>query len=173
MDETVKIGIILRPFGLKGTIKVKSLTSFPADRFKKGKKVLLHRSREEEYQTFTISEVRFKDEEIYLTFKEINDLTTAEKLRNASIELEKSEARLPEGYYRLGDLIGLKALNSSSEEELGLVSDLLDYAPTKTLQITMNNGKRFYVPFINETFIREIDLEKKIVKINVIEGLLP
>lgn len=171
--DFVRVGVILKPFGLKGMVKAKSLTSFPMERFKSGNRLFLCSQKEKEPLALTIADARIEEETVYLSFEEVQDVSEAEKLRGASLELPKEEASLPDGYYRLGDLLGLIVYDAKTNAKLGQVSDVLDYAPTKTLQVEMEDGKRFYVPFLMEEFISSIDLENKTLHLNVIEGLLP
>jgi ribosomal 30S subunit maturation factor RimM len=57
--EYITLGYILKPFGLKGEVRCKSLTSFAKQRFKKGTKLSLHDEKTNE--TFPATVKSFRD----------------------------------------------------------------------------------------------------------------
>ena len=86
--------------------------------------------------------------------------------------MDKAKAPLPRGYYRLEDLKGCAIVDSESGKTLGVVTDILAAAPTKTLVVSREGGKNFFVPFVADEFIVKVDIEAKRITIKVIAGLL-
>ena len=87
--------------------------------------------------------------------------------------MDKSLAVVPEGFYRFDDLIGCKVVDCLDESRvIGNVVDVVKYSVTMNLVVETEDKKNVYVPFKKELFIKNVDLENKVISINVMEGLL-
>lgn len=169
--EYVRLGQVSKTFGLEGQVRVFSLTDFASERFKVGMKVSLLEEKTNERKDFTIRSFRDSGDSYFLGFKEIPTIDEAEKIIGDYVEVDKATAPLPKGYYRLQDLKGCTVLDGS-KKVLGKVSDILSYAPTKTLVVAREGKKPFYVPFVKDEFILSVDIAKKEITIKVMDGLL-
>ena len=168
--ETVRLGKIIGSFGLKGEVKVFSMTDFPKERFRLRTKLSLFNEQTNDRFPVTIKSFREQGSVYVIGFEEIPNIDVAEHYRNYFIEIAKEDAPLPAGYVRLQDLIDCQVLDEQGNP-LGKVNDVLSYSPTKTLRVMRENGKAFYVPFVDD-FIKRIDIANKTIVIHVIEGLL-
>ena len=73
--------------------------------------------------------------------------------------------------YYFDDLVGCKVLDDM-QTILGEVSLVEEFPAQLTLRVKReNNQPDFFVPFV-KAFIKEVDITKKIIVINVIGGLL-
>jgi 16S rRNA processing protein RimM len=169
--EYVRLGQISKTFGLEGQVRVFSLTDFAQKRFKIGHKVSLYNERTSERKELTLRSFRDSGDSYFLGFEEIPNIDEAQKLVGWFVEINKEDAPLPKGFYRLEDLKNCAILDETGTV-LGHVSDILAYAPTKTLVVQRDGAKPFYVPFVLDEFILKIDIEKKEITIKVIPGLL-
>jgi 16S rRNA processing protein RimM len=169
--EYIRLGQITKTFGLKGQVRCFSLTDFPAQRFQLGTKLSLLNEKTKERQEVTVDYFRDAGEAFFLGFEEWKTIEQAEGYLGSFIEIDQKLAPLPKGYYRLQDLRGCAVLDETGTK-LGVVKDVLSYAPTKTLQIGRENQKDFYVPFLAKEFIVSVDIAKKVIVIHVIPGLL-
>lgn len=171
--EYITLGYILKPFGLKGEVRCKSLTSFARMRFKKGTNLSLHNEKTDERKEVTVKSFRDSGDYYFLSFNECTDINAVEVYNGFAIEMDKEKATLPKGYYHFQDLMGCKVIDFDNKERvIGTVIDVLDYSTTKTLLIKDQNDKNIYVPFKQGLFVKNIDLENKIIEIFVMEGLL-
>jgi 16S rRNA processing protein RimM len=168
--ETIRLGKIVNYFGLKGEVKVISMTDFPKERFRLRAKLSLFNEQSNDRVEVTVKSFRDQGNVYVIGFEEIPSINEAEKYVNYFIEVEKDKAPLPEGYVRLQDLLGCQVQDDQGKV-LGKVIDILTYSPTKTLKVEREGNKPFYVPFVDE-FIKAVDVANKIIVINVIEGLL-
>jgi 16S rRNA processing protein RimM len=169
--EYVRLGQVIKSFGLLGQVRCYSLTDFAAERFKKGTVVSLFNERTNQRKDYTVTYFRDSGSYYFLGFKDITDIDQTKEIIGSYIEIDKAEAALPKGYIRLQDLKGC-AVKDPQGKTLGVVSDVLSYAPTKTLQVTREGAKPFYVPFVMNEFILAIDIPNKTITIQVIPGLL-
>ena len=169
--EYLRLGQISKTFGLEGQVRVFSLTDFAKKRFKVGTKVSLFNERTLERKDCTIRSFRDSGDSYFLGFEEIPNIDEAQKLAGWYVEIDKSAAPLPKGYYRLEDLKNCAVLDEKGTL-LGKVSAVLSYAPTKTLVVARDGAKPFTIPFVLDEFILAIDIAKKEITIKVIPGLL-
>ena len=61
-------------------------------------------------------------------------------------------------------------LEEIPEEEV--VDEVLEYSKVRTLSVTTAEKKHVYVPFKDGLFIKNVDIDNKVITINVMEGLL-
>ncbi len=167
--ERISIASIGKPHGLRGQVHAFSLTSFPELRFKKGRKYILSSPKGEEIEAELLS-FSIKGDTLILGFKGIDTPEQAETIRGYSLDMDKKDAPLPEGYVRYDDLVGMNAVDESGKV-LGSLLEVCEYAPTPSLRFKGNNGRVFYVPFI-DAFVGEIDDQKRTILIHVVEGML-
>ncbi len=168
--EYIAIALLRKPFGVRGELKATSLTDFPRSRFKKTNRFYLQNPKTREVKEVHLSSCKGAGEDLILGFVEIASVEEAEEYRGYEVLLDKAQAPLPKNTYRFADLIGCEAVNESGEL-LGKVTDVLDYATTKTLRIARDGDNDFFVPFI-DAFVPTVDIEKKQIVIHVVEGML-
>lgn len=114
------IGEIAGPFGVRGEIKVSSLTDFP-DRFKGLKAVYLGADR----RKHTVMRCRTHQGRILLQLSGIDTPEQVSALGHVDIALPRSEAvPLPDGAYYLDEVIGLR-VRTTDGDEVGHISDVL------------------------------------------------
>ncbi len=167
----IRLGQITKTRGLKGEFRVYSLTDFPKQRFKKGAKLSLFNEKTGERIPVTLKSYSSSNPFVFLAFEEIKSIEEAEPYIHYAVEIDEESAPVPEGYYRFKDLIGCKVVEEGNGKELGVVSDVLAYAPTKTLRVERKPEKDFFIPF-HDSFIKNIDLDKKVIEVVVWEGML-
>ncbi len=170
--KTICLGKIIKPFGLNGVLRCKSETSFASDRFTKGRKLILKNPKNNDEKEVEVATFRDSGDYYFLSFKDLEDINLVENLVGYSIEIDETEATLPEGYYHLFDLIGCKVINNDGNVLIGEVIDVMTFASKSNFKIKETNGKTCYIPFVMNEFITSIDIEKKEIHVNVIDGLL-
>ena len=171
-EEYIRLGTLRKPFGLQGQVRCVSLTSFASLRFVPGKEIMLYAEKTKERKTVTVSYFRDGGNEFFLGFEGINTIEAIEPYMGWHLEMLKKDAMVPEGYYRLSDLIGMKAFDATTAEPIGEIIDVVAYSKTPNLKLKETNGKIAYIPFVMETFVKSLDLENKTIHIEVMPGLL-
>ena len=168
-QDLVCIGRIGRPYGLRGECKVWPLTDFPW-RFRKTKRVIVGEIGQEQ-QIFLIERVRLSSADyILLKFAGIGSREEIKKWQGSYLYIKKEEViPLPEDSYYYFDLIGSKVITEQGEM-LGYLDDI--WALTSNdIFIVRQGEKEILLPAIKEV-IKEVDTEKKVIKIKLIKGLL-
>lgn len=162
MDRLIKIGKIVSPHGIKGQIKVYNYSR--RDRFEDISEITIDK------ETFNIESITSVKHMVILKVHGIDDRNSAEALRGKDVFMdEKYLNELKEDEYLIRDLIGLDVFRDESSS-IGKVIDVLQYGPSDTYEIKLNNGKMAYIPAVKE-FIKDVDLEKGIT-IETIPGLI-
>jgi len=160
----LKIGLIKKPHGLKGELKVLPLTDNPA-RYKSLKKIFL--CINDNFIETEISYVKITSLDIILKLKNFNDISEVENLRNVYIFINKDEGvALNKWEYYSQDIIDCDIIYQN--EKFGKVIDLINSGANDNLVILKDNIE-YYYPMIRQ-YINNIDIERKIIEINQIEG---
>lgn len=168
--ELVTLGKIVDSFGVDGTVKILSSTSFSKERYKKGNKVTLVNVAKNEEEILTVAEFRKQLDLDIVKFEEINSKEDALAKKNCLIKAEKDNTLLAKGEYYFSDLEGCKVLDQQGNE-LGTVSKVEEFPAQLTLRVKRHEEKDFFVPYIKQ-FILDVNINEKTIKIIVIEGML-
>lgn len=162
MSRLIKIGKIVSPHGIKGQIKVYNYSR--RDRFEDISEITIDK------ETFNIESITSVKNMVILKVHGIDDRNSAESLRGQDVFMdEKYLDELKGNEYLIRDLIGLDVFKDGSTS-IGKITDVLQYGPSDTYEIKLNNGKMAYIPAVKE-FIKDVDLEKGIT-IETIPGLI-
>lgn len=160
----VAVGRVLRPWGLRGDVKVESLSDFP-ERFDPGSRVWL------DGQERTIEDARSQTGFLYLKLSGIDDADSASEYRGHLLEVPESALTpLDEDQFYHHQLVGLRVVTLEGEE-LGGVTEVLSTGSNAVLVVPGPNGE-LLLPFI-EDVIRAVDLAAGRVTVELMEGLLP
>ncbi len=167
------IGKITSAFGIKGEVKISPKSDIfekqIADILEKEEKLTFYRGTSK----ITLTPVYIKPHKsLYIfKFKEINDRTQAENLRNYELWIEKEKAsKLDKDEYFVDELIGFKCIDEK-KGEIGVLKDIMFQPSSDVLIIETKNKKEVLVPFIKE-FVKNIDKDNKIIYLSLIDGFL-
>ena len=169
MEEYLLVGIIIDSFSLDGSLKIISKTDKPEIRFKTGNKLYLV-NPEGERSILTVEKYRQNGDLIILKTKEIQTKEDALLLKHYTLEVLKDKNDLKEGYFFFSDLIGCQVINQEGIN-IGKVSQVEEFPAQITLRIKRNKSNDVLIPFI-DVFIKNVDIENKIIKVETIEGML-
>lgn len=168
--EWATIGKVVALFGVQGELKVRLLTDIP-NRFEQLDVVFVGPS----HHPHKIQGVRpYKGEMILLKLKGFDDVNAAEALRNADLSVPlDSLPQLPAGSYYQHDIIGLRVF-TLDETYLGNVVDIITTGSNDVYVVKMPgapDSSQALIPAIKDV-IKQIDLQKHILRIDPIPGLL-
>jgi 16S rRNA processing protein RimM len=168
-DETqwATIGKVVAPFGVRGELKVLSMSDIPG-RFAALTTVHLG----PDHILRPIQGVRpYKGEMLLLKVAGVEDANSAESLRNYELTIPLSQlAQLPADSYYQHDIVGLRVLTMTGRE-IGRVEDIMVTGSNDVYIIQSPAGKQLLVPAIKDV-IKQIDLIRQMMYIDPISGLL-
>ena len=168
--EYLSLGKIIDSFGLDGTLKVYSTTDNQKLRYKKGNKLFLYNEQNDERIPVTVVSYRSSGNLDYVKFEEITNPEKGKEYKDFEIHTIKDRNELKVGYYFYSDLLDCLVVDQN-KNVLGKVIKVEEFPAQLTLRVKQENGKDFFVPFVKQ-FIQSVDIEKKEIHINVIEGML-
>jgi 16S rRNA processing protein RimM len=164
----ITIGKAVKPFGVKGEMKIEPLTDFPG-RFNGLRRVYLVSPSGKE-ATCQVTAVRYAGKSIYLMFSGYDSPEKAKALNGWLIKVPQEEAApLPEGAYYWFELIGMEVV-SESGESLGTVSDIFETG-SNDVYVLKRGRKEIYIPATKE-IIKQVDRATRCITIHVMDGLL-
>jgi len=167
-----EIGIITKPQGIKGELRVLPTTDDPW-RFELliGEEVLLRREKTAATpQSIKLTAARVQKGMVYIKLDGVNDRNTAETYTGAAIIIPPDLALpLDDDEYYVRDLIGIEA-ESESGEPLGHISRIIHTSANDIYEIKPSEGKAFLVPAVKE-FVQSVDLAQRKIILRLIEGL--
>jgi len=156
MEETLKIGLIVKPQGIKGEVKVQPLTD-DINRFKNLKEVII------DDKTFKVLKAVIGGGTVFLSLSGISDRNTAETFRGKFLRVTRENAaNLPEGRYFIVDIIGC-VLNTDNGEVVGEIIDVTS-ARTDIFTIKCVDGRIMRFPFLID-LVENVDIESKTVTV--------
>jgi 16S rRNA processing protein RimM len=165
----ITIGRIIKPFGVKGEMKIEPVTDFP-ERFKKLRRVSLVSPSGEELNA-EVRSTRFDaGGALYLLLFGYESPEKARELNGWFIKVPQEQAvPLPEGTYYHFELIGMEVI-SEAGEKLGTITDIFETG-SNDVYVMKQGRKETYIPATKE-IIKQVDRTRKRMVIHVMEGLM-
>ena len=159
--DYVRIGIAAKPQGIRGEIKVNSLSD-RLERFLELEYVFVEDKGN--YIKYNVKGTRLGDGCAFLFLEKIYTREEAELLRNKYICVDREHAIVPEkGKYFIFDIIGCTVVTEKNEV-LGKVTDVLQPGANDVYVV---NGEKneILVPAV-KSFILSMDIDNKTITVN-------
>ncbi len=167
-QEFIIIGEIVASQGNKGEVKVVPLTN-SLDRFKRLKAIFIR--TKEGRRLLKIGSLRVEKKAVILSLEGIENIEEAKSLVGSFLEVKRSEAvKLPEDTYFIFEIIGSEVYTMENEL-LGKIEDIISTGSNDVYIVKSQDEKEILIPAIRDV-VKEIDLKRKRVIIEAIEGLL-
>lgn len=164
MNDWIKIAFVENTHGVRGEIRVRSLSAIE-NRLETVEKVYMG----EEKTPMTIKQARPHKGNVLWTFEGIDNINAVEKYKGQYAYVPESETgELPEGSWYYYQLEGLTAINPESRETIGTVKSVEETLANDVLVIERPDGSTFMIPFV-DAFVGDIDLENNTIEVTEIE----
>lgn len=163
----ITIGEIVKTRGLRGCMKVLSFVD-TAD-ISAALDYVYIQDNSEQRKLFNLSKINISGKFLFIELAAIDDVELAKTLIGCRIVIPRSMLHeLPEGEYYWSDIIGL-SVYSEEGKLLGVIESVF---PTGSNDVYVCKGVEgeILLPAIAEV-IKVIDIEKKIMKVKLMEGL--
>lgn len=167
-DDLLLIGTVVAPFGVKGELKLKSLTDRPDLLGRRIRTIFVGKAR----TPHTIARAyEHKPGLVVLALQGVGDRDAAEELRGEEIYIREADAApLAEGEYFVHQLYGLRVLGEDGDE-IGTVREVLTTGANDLLVVARKGQPDALIPMVKD-FVAELDIPGGKVVIRPIEGLL-
>ncbi len=156
MENTLKVGLIVKPQGIKGELKVQPLTD-DVNRFKKLKDVII------DGKSYKVVKAIIAGNMAIVSLFGIADRDIAETFRGKFICVNRENAvPLEEGRYFIADIIGCKLFTDNGSE----VGHIIDVTTARTDIFTVECMDKTIMrfPFLKDAVV-SIDVENKLVTV--------
>ncbi len=166
-DDFLLVGTIGLPFGIKGQVKLHTITSRP-EHLLRLKTVFLGDARA---ATALRRVAEHKHAVMILTLAGVEDRNAADALRGTEVYIRQQDAApLDEDEYFLHDLPGLQ-VETTGGEVLGTVDEVLETGANDVLVVKRESGEEALIPMTREV-VKALDLTARRIVIEPIRGLL-
>lgn len=168
MEELVAIAKIVKSRGLRGELVADILTDFP-ERFDETQTVIALLPNGERLD-LKIENFWFQKGRIIFKFAGFDSIERSETLRGAEICIPEDEAvELEEDEFFDWELADCE-VETVEGEKIGRVKEVMRTGGTEIL-VVEGETKEYLIPFA-ETICAEVDIEKKLIRVDAPEGLL-
>lgn len=164
------VGKIVNTHGIRGEVRVISITDFPEKRFQKGAKLMLFKEGEEPIVLEVKSWRKHKNFDL-LSFEGYESINDVERFKGGILKVSEDQLdSLGENEYYYHEIIGSTVFLPDGEA-IGTVKEILSPGANDVWVVQGEKGKQYYIPYI-EDVVKEIDVEEKRIVIEPLEGLL-
>jgi len=167
-DEFITIGKVVSTQGNKGEVNILPLTN-STDRFKNLVTVFLRNNNSQ--ATLNIEKIRIKENTVILKLKDIESIEEAKIIVGSFLEVERKNAvKLPKDTYFIFEIIGLEVYDENNIF-LGKVENVISTGSNDVYIVKGKNKNELFIPAIRKV-IKNVNLEKRRITINMIDGLI-
>lgn len=160
MKEFMSIGQITKPHGVRGEVKVFSLTD-SLEEFRNLKNVYI------DGEMRKIISCKLQSDRAILKIEGIDSMNDAERYRNKYIKIHRNDAKkLEEDTYYIADLIDCKVFDTDGLE-LGTVYDVIETGSNDVYWVK-GGKKEVLIPALKEIVVK-VDIEKNEIIIKPVD----
>lgn len=164
LKQYLEVGKVTNVHGLNGEVKVQPWADSPE--FLCQFKTLYV---DESHFPMNVQRARVHKNMVIIKFEGPTDVPSALSLRNATLYIDRADAKLPQGAFFLADIYGLEVRDASTGEVLGKIADVLTL-PANNVYVVRGGPRDLMIPAVPQ-FIAETNLEDGFVRVNMMEGL--
>ncbi len=158
MDELFEWGIIVRPQGIRGAMKVE--TDLNDKGFLDGIRTVM--VREKGHDTpFAVRSLGVQNRSVIIELEGISDRNGAEGLRGRHLFLSRADHPLPKDTNLISDLIGCRIIGINSQNNIGTVKDVSRF-PAQDVYTYSDGQNEWMVPALKSVFPR-VDIETRTI----------
>lgn len=162
--DFLEIGKIVGTHGVRGMVRIQPWSD-NGDFLTKFKNFYLENGENK----IAMSKITPHGNVVIAAIKGIDDIESAEKLRNQILYIKRSDAKLPEGRYFVSEIIGAKVFDAETDRLLGILSDVSQTGANDVWHIK-NGDSEYLVPAIPDVVI-DVDINNDVVKIKPLKGI--
>lgn len=165
------VGKIVNTHGVRGELKILSVTDFPEERYKKGITLYVGHPSIKDPIPVTVESARLQKNTYIVKLKEFNNINEVEKFKGGSLRVPEDERiELEEDEFYYDEIMGCEAW-SDQGEKLGIISEILTTGANDVWVVKRDKGKDILLPYI-EDCILEVKIDEKKVIVHLMEGLM-
>jgi 16S rRNA processing protein RimM len=166
----VAVGEVLRPWGLRGELRVRPLTDRPGERFRRLRRCVLWEPAVDRREDVHIAGCRFEGEELFVTMEGVSSPEEAKRFSGRLLAVAQEDALpTPEGHFYPWEMAGA-AVETLEGQRVGEFVGVEDHA-AQPLWIVAREGRELLVPAVPEIVV-DVNVKERRIVIDPPEGLL-
>lgn len=169
MLQFIVIGKILKPFRNDGSL-LAAIDKDYKKSLQKTKAIFINVDGNQ--VPYFVENISFDDQTAIIKFEEFNGPEDVKPHNSEELSLNEKDIinvkKKTISAFGMSDFIGFKIYDIESKTE-GIISNVQEF-PQQLMATVIANNNEYFVPLI-ENFISDIDLTKKIIKMNLPEGI--
>jgi 16S rRNA processing protein RimM len=118
---------------------------------------------------YILKSIKFSDKGAELSIVNISSNEISRQFKEMAVFIDEANIIKTQGKFNPNKIIGCKVINFKNAELLGEITEVWEL-PANDVWVCINGKKELLLPVIDEVII-DIDLRKKIIKVNLIDGL--
>ena len=171
MTEYLNLGEIVNTHGVRGEVRVQSITNQAEKRYQPGNKLLINLGSNNMKEVTVQSHRKHKSFDL-LSFNEFDSINDVEEFKTKMLQIARDDLpELSEGMFYESDLLNLDVL-TDEKEKIGTLKEVL-FLPANDVWVVSRPGKKDLLLPVIESVIINVDLEAGEIIVNVLEGLDP
>ncbi|SDK93921.1 ribosome maturation factor RimM [Alkalibacterium thalassium] len=168
--EYFDVGKVVNTHGLKGEVRVISITNTPEARYYEGAPLTWF-GKDGGKEELTVRSHRQHKNFDLLTFEDYYNINQVQKFVGGILRVgEDLLLDLPENEFYIHEVIGCTVIDNDTDEEIGKVKEVLSPGANDVWVVQRQNQKDLLLPYI-EPVILDVDIENRVVRVHVMEGL--
>lgn len=170
MEQYFEVGNIVNTQGLKGEVRVISVTDFAEERYKKGSSLMLFQEGKEPIELIVKSHRKHKNFDL-LSFEGKNRIEDVEGYKGGTLKIAAEQLHdLEDEEFYYHEIIGLE-VKLESGEVLGKIKEILPLGSNDVWVVQRKGKKDLLLPYIKDV-IQEVNVTEGYVVATPLEGML-
>ena len=169
MDNWFEIGVITKPQGIRGEVRVHPTTDNP-ERFALLDEVHIKHGKTPDVRPYKLKSARHHKGMVLVALEGVDDRNKAEKLTGGVLIIPPEKALpLDSDEYFIRDLVGLQVLTEGGTA-LGEITDVFPTGANDVYVVRGAGGESFMIPAIKDV-VQAVSLAEKTMTVRLIDGL--
>lgn len=169
MTTDLRVGVIIKPHGIRGELKVYPTTDSPL-RYDE----ITHVKITQQGRLIgdrRVEGVKYFKDIVILKLEGYNDINEIETLKGAELYIPREEgAELEEGEYYIADIIGMEVVTEDGVR-LGTVKDVMETGANDVYVVDRGSDKELLIPAIKQCIL-DMDIDKNLMTVHLLDGLM-
>jgi len=173
MSKYLNVGKVVNTHGIRGEVRVISVTDFKVERYKVGNVLYFFATEQAWPVPLRVASHRTHKNFDLLTFENHPNVNDVEKYKGGMLKVKESDRteELEENEYYYDQIIGCEVFTDEGVA-LGRVVEILSPGANDVWVVKPHQkGKDILLPYIADV-VKEIDIAEKKVIVHILEGLL-
>lgn len=169
MTNYYDVGKIVNTHGIKGEVRVLSITDSPEKRYKKQAVLTWFKEGESPIELVVRGHRQHKNFDL-LMFEEYMSINDVEPLVGGVLKVSEEDlSDLEEDEFYLHEIIGLNVVDEEGNV-VGKVKEVISTGANDVWIVQRQNKKDLLLPYIDDVIL-DVDLEQEKVIVHILEGL--